>query len=180
MIILALVTGNIAFVWIILGLSLVLGVIFVLPIGGADVPVLISLLNSFTGLAVAASGFVLDNDLLIVAGTLVGASGIILTRLMSAAMGRSLPNILFSAFGAVITATGGEAGDAARSVRTGTRRGRRRAAGLRPQGGDHPGLRPGGGPGPAHGARAGRRARRPAAWRRSSPSTPWRGACPGT
>ena len=62
MIILALVTGNIAFVWIILGLSLVLGVIFVLPIGGADVPVLISLLNSFTGLAVAASGFVLDND----------------------------------------------------------------------------------------------------------------------
>ena len=101
-------------------LALVLGVIFVLPIGGADVPVLISLLNSFTGLAVAASGFVLDNDLLIVAGTLVGASGIILTRLMSAAMGRSLPNILFSAFGAVITATGGEEGDASRSVRTGT------------------------------------------------------------
>ena len=120
MIILALVTGNIAFVWIILGLSLVLGVIFVLPIGGADVPVLISLLNSFTGLAVAASGFVLDNALLIVAGTLVGASGIILTRLMSSAMGRSLPNILFSAFGAVITATGGEEGDATRSVRTGT------------------------------------------------------------
>src|SRR5580704_2134054 len=120
MIVLALVTGNIAFVWIILGLSLVLGVIFVLPIGGADVPVLISLLNSFTGLAVAASGFVLDNALLIVAGTLVGASGIILTRLMSAAMGRSLPNILFSAFGSVITATGGEAGDAARPVRTGT------------------------------------------------------------
>jgi len=120
MIVLALVTGNIAFVWIILGLSLVLGVIFVLPIGGADVPVLISLLNSFTGLAVAASGFVLDNALLIVAGTLVGASGMILTRLMSAAMGRSLPNILFSAFGAVITATGGEEGDASRSVRTGT------------------------------------------------------------
>jgi len=120
MIVLALVTGNIAFVWIVLVLSLVLGVIFVLPIGGADVPVLISLLNSFTGLAVAASGFVLDNALLIVAGTLVGASGIILTRLMSAAMGRSLPNILFSAFGAVITATGGEEGDASRSVRTGT------------------------------------------------------------
>ena len=88
-----------------------LGVIFVLPIGGADVPVLISLLNSFTGLAVAASGFVLDNNLLIVAGTLVGASGIILTRLMSSAMGRSLPNILFSAFGSVITATGGEEGE---------------------------------------------------------------------
>ena len=97
-----------------------LGVIFTLPIGGADVPVLISLLNSFTGLAVAASGFVLDNALLIVAGTLVGASGIILTRLMSGAMGRSLPNILFSAFGAVITATGGEEGDASRPVRAGT------------------------------------------------------------
>jgi NAD(P) transhydrogenase subunit beta len=116
----SLLTGNIVFVYILLLLALVLGVIFVLPIGGADVPVLISLLNSFTGLAVAASGFVLDNDLLIVAGTLVGASGIILTRLMSSAMGRSLPNILFSAFGSVITATGGEEGDASRPVRTGT------------------------------------------------------------
>ena len=120
MVILALVTGSIIYVWIILVLALVLGVIFVLPIGGADVPVLISLLNSFTGLAVAASGFVLDSDLLIVAGTLVGASGIILTRLMSSAMGRSLPNILFSAFGSVITATGGDEGDASRPVRTGT------------------------------------------------------------
>ena len=120
LIVVALVTGDLAPVFVLLGLSLVLGVALVLPIGGADVPVLISLLNSFTGLAVAASGFVLDNNLLIVAGTLVGASGIILTRLMSAAMGRSLPNILFSAFGAVITATGGEEGDASRSVRTGT------------------------------------------------------------
>jgi NAD(P) transhydrogenase subunit beta len=120
LIVVSLVTGNIAFVYILLVLALILGVIFVLPIGGADVPVLISLLNSFTGLAVAASGFVLDNDLLIVAGTLVGASGIILTRLMSSAMGRSLPNILFSAFGSVITATGGEEGDASRPVRTGT------------------------------------------------------------
>jgi len=119
-IILALVTGSIVYVWLILILALVLGVIFVLPIGGADVPVLISLLNSFTGLAVAASGFVLDNALLIVAGTLVGASGMLLTRLMSAAMGRSLPNILFSAFGSVITATGGEEGDASRPVRAGT------------------------------------------------------------
>jgi NAD(P) transhydrogenase subunit beta len=120
LIVIALVTGNIAFVYVLLLLALGLGVIFVLPIGGADVPVLISLLNSFTGLAVAASGFVLDNNLLIVAGTLVGASGIILTRLMSSAMGRSLPNILFSAFGSVITATGGEEGDASRPVRSGT------------------------------------------------------------
>ena len=87
-------------------LSLVLGVIFVLPIGGADVPVLISLLNSFTGLAVAASGFTLNNNLLIIAGTLVGASGILLTRMMSKAMGRSLANVLFSAFGSVVTAAG--------------------------------------------------------------------------
>ena len=139
-------------------LALVLGVIFVLPIGGADVPVLISLLNSFTGLAVAASGFVLDSDLLIVAGTLVGASGIILTRLMSSAMGRSLPNILFSAFGSVITATGGEEGDAARPVRAGTPEDVGVLLAYARKVVIIPGLRPGGGPGPAHGARAGRRA----------------------
>ena len=119
-VILALVTGSIAYLWPVLALSFVLGVIFVLPIGGADVPVLISLLNSFTGLAVAASGFTLDNNLLIVAGTLVGASGILLTRLMSKAMGRSLPNILFSAFGAVVTAAGGAEGTTDRAVRSST------------------------------------------------------------
>ncbi len=116
-----LLTGNVTLLAITAVLSLVLGVIFVLPIGGADVPVLISLLNSFTGLAVAASGFTLNNNLLIIAGTLVGASGILLTRLMSKAMGRSLPNILFSAFGSVVTATGGAAGDGeARTVKAGT------------------------------------------------------------
>jgi H+-translocating NAD(P) transhydrogenase subunit beta len=116
----AIVTANTAVVVAVLFLSLLLGVIFVLPIGGADVPVLISLLNSFTGLAVAASGFTLDSNLLIVAGTLVGASGMLLTRMMSHAMGRSLPNILFSAFGSVITATGAEGGPEGRSVRSGT------------------------------------------------------------
>jgi H+-translocating NAD(P) transhydrogenase subunit beta len=117
-----LLTGNVTLLAVTAVLSLVLGVIFVLPIGGADVPVLISLLNSFTGLAVAASGFTLDNNLLIIAGTLVGASGILLTRLMSKAMGRSLPNILFSAFGSVVTATGGAAGadGEARTVKAGT------------------------------------------------------------
>ncbi len=104
---------------VVLGLSLVLGVVFVLPVGGADTPVLISLLNAFTGLAVAASGFTLNSYLLIVAGTLVGASGTLLTRMMSDAMGRSLPNILFSAFGSVITAGTAE-GAEGRSVRTGT------------------------------------------------------------
>src|SRR5579872_7049118 len=113
-------TASTALLVVVLILSLVLGIIFVLPIGGADVPVLISLLNSFTGLAVAASGFTLNSNLLIVAGTLVGASGILLTRMMSHAMGRSIGNILFSAFGSVITATGGETGDESRPVRSGT------------------------------------------------------------
>ncbi len=116
----AVVTGSVAYVFGVLGLSLVLGVAFTLPIGGADVPVLISLLNSFTGLAVAASGFTLGNNLLIVAGTLVGASGMLLTRLMSKAMGRSLPNILFSAFGAVVTATATAEGLDGKSVKTST------------------------------------------------------------
>jgi NAD(P) transhydrogenase subunit beta len=80
-------------------LALLLGVLFVLPIGGADMPVVISLLNSFTGIAAAASGFVLHNDLLIVSGTLVGASGTLLTRMMGQAMNRPLTNVLFGAFG---------------------------------------------------------------------------------
>ncbi|MGZ4594421.1 MAG: NAD(P)(+) transhydrogenase (Re/Si-specific) subunit beta [Actinomycetes bacterium] len=79
-------------------LSLAAGVLFVLPVGGADVPIVISLLNAFTGLTVAASGYVLSNTLLLVAGTLVGASGTILTRMMAAAMGRSVTSILFGAF----------------------------------------------------------------------------------
>jgi len=79
-------------------LSLVLGVLFVLPVGGADVPIVISLLNAFTGLSVAASGYVLGNVLLIVAGTLVGASGTLLTQMMAQAMGRPITNTLFGAF----------------------------------------------------------------------------------
>jgi H+-translocating NAD(P) transhydrogenase subunit beta len=84
----------------------VLGNLFVLPIGGADMPVVISLLNAFTGLAAAAAGFALDNVVLIVAGTLVGSSGTILTLEMSRAMNRSIGNLLFSGFGAVSTAGG--------------------------------------------------------------------------
>jgi NAD(P) transhydrogenase subunit beta len=91
-------------------LSLVLGVVFVLPIGAADMPVVISLLNAFSGLAAAAAGFVLDNHALVVSGSLVGSSGIILTRIMCWAMNRSLANVLFSAFGSVVVAPGATAG----------------------------------------------------------------------
>ncbi|WP_022892435.1 NAD(P)(+) transhydrogenase (Re/Si-specific) subunit beta [Agromyces subbeticus] len=83
---------------VLLVFGLLTGVLLVLPVGGADVPIVISLLNAFTGLAVAASGFVLGNVLLIIAGTLVGASGTILTRAMASAMGRSVTGILFGAF----------------------------------------------------------------------------------
>jgi H+-translocating NAD(P) transhydrogenase subunit beta len=114
------VTGSAVVFTIMLALALVLGVAFVLPIGGADMPVVISLLNAFTGLAVAASGFVVDNFALIVAGTLVGASGTLLTKLMSDAMGRSLANVLFGAFGQVQVAAGGAAGVDGRSVRAGS------------------------------------------------------------
>jgi NAD(P) transhydrogenase subunit beta len=90
--------------FILLGLSLLLGILFVLPVGGADVPIVISLLNAFTGLSVAASGYVLHNVLLIVAGTLVGASGTLLTQMMAQAMGRPITNTLFGAFNAVKSA----------------------------------------------------------------------------
>ena len=91
-------TGAPALAVLLLVLGLAVGVLLVLPVGGADVPIVISLLNAFTGLAVAASGVVLSNVLLVVAGTLVGASGTILTRAMAAAMGRSVAGILFGAF----------------------------------------------------------------------------------
>ncbi|ADI63148.1 NAD(P)(+) transhydrogenase (Re/Si-specific) subunit beta [Trichormus azollae] len=90
----------------VVAVSLVLGVMFVLPIGGGDMPVVISLLNSLSGVAAAAAGFVVMNNMLIIAGALVGASGLILTEIMCKAMNRSLFSVLFSAFGSVSTATG--------------------------------------------------------------------------
>ena len=96
-------------IWLYLAivLSATLGVMTLLPIGGADMPVVISLLNSYSGLAACAAGFAIHNNILIVAGSLVGASGIILTNIMCKAMNRSLGNVLFSGFGA-ISAAGGE------------------------------------------------------------------------
>jgi NAD(P) transhydrogenase subunit beta len=91
-------TGSLSLAVLLMVLGLAAGMLLVLPVGGADVPIVISLLNAFTGLAVAASGVVLGNVLLVVAGTLVGASGTILTRAMAAAMGRSVAGILFGAF----------------------------------------------------------------------------------
>lgn len=98
--------SNANWLYLAVGLSLLLGVMFVLPIGGADMPVVISLLNSFSGIAAAAAGFAIGNILLIVAGSLVGASGIILTTIMCKAMNRSLSNVLFSGFGAVKVSEG--------------------------------------------------------------------------
>jgi NAD(P) transhydrogenase subunit beta len=92
-------------------LGLVIGLLLVLPVGGADVPIVISLLNAFTGLTVAAGGYVLSNVLLLIAGTLVGASGTFLTLLMARAMGRSVANILFGALKGGSTLGGGEASD---------------------------------------------------------------------
>jgi len=97
-------------------LALVFGVLFVLPVGGADVPIVISLLNAFTGLSVAAGGYVLQNVLLIIAGTLVGASGTLLTREMAKAMGRPLTSTLFGAFSG--TTAGGTGGGSDRPVRS--------------------------------------------------------------
>jgi NAD(P) transhydrogenase subunit beta len=98
--------------WLLAGLivgALLFGVLFVLPIGGADMPVVISLLNAFTGLAAAATGFELENNVLIVSGMLVGASGTLLTILMGRAMNRSIANVLFGAFGQVSTGAAAEA-----------------------------------------------------------------------
>ena len=93
----------VASVVVVLVASLILGILLVIPIGGADMPIVISLLNAFTGLAAAASGFVLENYILIIGGTIVGASGTILTRLMSSALGRPLGKIIFAG----IAASGG-------------------------------------------------------------------------
>ena len=97
--------SNVNYLYAAVVLALLFGIMAVIPIGGADMPVVISLLNSYSGLAACAAGFAINNNLLIVAGSLVGASGIILTQIMCKAMNRSLSNVLFSGFGSVSTST---------------------------------------------------------------------------
>ena len=108
----AVVANSIPLFLVFCGLALLLGIVLVMPIGGADMPVVISLLNSYTGIAVASTGFVLGNYALLIAGTLVGASGAILTQLMCKAMNRSIFNVLFAGFGTgggtVAAGAGGE------------------------------------------------------------------------
>ncbi|WP_372639194.1 NAD(P)(+) transhydrogenase (Re/Si-specific) subunit beta, partial [Fodinibius sp.] len=103
--------------WILFGIALLLGMLTVLPIGGADMPVVISLLNSYSGLAASMAGFVINNNLLIISGALVGAAGLILTNIMCKAMNRTLGNVLFGAFGGDNGDSGGPAADTDKTVR---------------------------------------------------------------
>jgi NAD(P) transhydrogenase subunit beta len=99
-------------------LSLLIGVLFVIPIGGGDMPVVISLLNSLSGVAASAAGFVVMNNVLIISGALVGASGLILTQIMCKAMNRTLPNVLFSGFGTAIASDGSAEDNSNKTVKT--------------------------------------------------------------
>ena len=162
---------------VVIVLSLAFGVLLILPIGGADMPTVISLLNSYAGLSAVAMGFVLDNKLLIIAGALDGSSGFILSVIMCKAMNRSFTNVLFGAFGQVARrrrggrSQGGQERHAA---------GRRRHPRERQQRRHRARLRHGRGAGAAPRARAVRAAHEARHRRASSRSTRWPAACRAT
>jgi NAD(P) transhydrogenase subunit beta len=112
--------GDMRLFWGLMALACVLGVLLVIPIGGADMPVVISLLNSYSGLAACATGFVIQNNGLIISGSLVGASGIILTQIMCKAMNRSITNVLFGAFGQIATGDATSVAVATGTVKSGS------------------------------------------------------------
>ena len=158
----------------------VLGNMVVLPIGGADMPVVISLLNAFTGLSAAATGIALNNTALIVAGMIVGASGTILTNLMAKAMNRSVPAIVAGGFGGAIAAPAGGRGRGSRTGPLDHARRRRDPAFLRAAGRDRARLRDGRRAGPARRPRARAGARGQGRRRSSSRSIRSPGGCPAT
>ena len=163
---------------VIVVISLVFGVLLVIPIGGADMPTVISLLNSYAGLSAAAMGFVLNSKLLIIAGALDGSSGFILSVIMSKAMNRSFTNVLFGAFGQEQTSAA--AGQEAKPVRSATAE---EAAAILAAANKVvivPGLRHGGRAGAAQGARALRRAHQEGRRRQVRASIPSPAACPAT
>ena len=162
---------------VIIVLSLLFGVLLIIPIGGADMPTVISLLNSYAGLAAVAMGFVLDNKLLITAGALDGSSGLILSIIMCRAMNRSFTNVLFGAFGQV-QADGG--GGRAKSYKSETPEGAAQILEQAQPGGHRARLRHGGRAGPAPGARAVRPADQARRSTSASPSIPSPAACRGT
>ena len=158
-------------------IALVLGVLAVIPIGGADMPVVISLLNSLSGVAASMAGFVIGNQALIIGGALVGAAGFILTMQMGEAMNRSLANVLFAGFGTEGAAPIDDRRQAGQRGNAG-RRGDRARLRRHVHGGAR--LRPGRRPGPARGAGARRPRSRSAASRSTTRSTRWPAACPAT